>query len=85
MSLAAGIDAAEFRDRGGARVRAASMRISVAAIAGWTCNRGYRRTSGSCEPVAVPPNAYLSAAGDDWECDEHYRKVEASCTADAPR
>lgn len=48
----------------------------------WECDRGYRSNNdGSCQPVALPANAYAtdSSFGAGWECRRGYRESEGSC------
>jgi hypothetical protein len=46
---------------------------------GWTCQRGYRESNGSCVPVDIPSNAQLNVYGNGWTCQRGYRESSNGC------
>lgn len=47
---------------------------------GWTCRRGYTEVDRtSCDPIPVPPDAFLQSSGRDWQCDRGFRRAEETC------
>jgi len=46
----------------------------------WRCLHGFREVDRArCDPVVVPENGYLDAAGDRWKCDRGFRRAEGVC------
>jgi hypothetical protein len=49
---------------------------------GWECYRGYEEVNGtSCNPIAVPANAFLRSSGYDWQCERGYRQERDACVS----
>jgi hypothetical protein len=50
---------------------------------GWSCDRNYRRTDGSCTRVDVPANAFPTdtSYGRGWECAHGFMIAGQSCVA----
>ena len=51
----------------------------------WTCDLGFFRNEGACEPIALPENAYLSSRSYDrgWLCKHGYIPNDGRCVPDA--
>jgi hypothetical protein len=45
----------------------------------WECERHFRKTRGSCIPLAVPENAHVAGSGNDWSCDTGFRRQGEIC------
>jgi hypothetical protein len=49
---------------------------------GWECQPGYKKVTEACVAIALPANAFLTAAyGEGWECMRGYRTSAKSCIA----
>ncbi|MCC2656224.1 MAG: uncharacterized protein K0Q76_1332 [Panacagrimonas sp.] len=67
----------------------ATCAMSPAASAdsgGGNCAKGFRTVDGTCQPIAVPDNAYLTERdfGRGWECQYGHRLVDETCRPVVP-
>lgn len=50
---------------------------------GWECNHGFSETDGTCAPIQLPANAYLTSLsyGRGWDCKRGFREIRRTCDA----
>lgn len=50
---------------------------------GWECNRGFTEVDGTCAPIQVPANAFLTTLkfGRGWDCMRGFRENRGACDA----